>query len=402
VPTARGPWAGLAVGLLLTACSTGPGAKIEIDRAAIARYRDSGYAHRIEEGVTHQRSGAPDSLEPWHVTVVTVPGPGIRPLIVYLPALGDADDAPCRWLDLWARAGYAVLVVQALDDDARVWTTDAARSGEFERLARGRFAESLMPERVARLARVLAQLRARSQAGAPELAPLDWTRVALAGADLGAYTVQAIAALPAQRLAALGWPIAPQAFVAISPFGRAALVQEAGQARASAPVLMVSSRDDIDAYGVVIDVALRHHAFDQLMSGDDDYLEFASATHRWLSGADAGPGLPGEAGVRHAPAARQQGPLNRGVGDDRLAPTEEDDLSPEARAKLEASRAEKEAQAARLLGQRLTQIEMSEVGFEDVTLAFLDAHLRQDPRARRWLAEQAPDWLKNGDRIKHR
>jgi len=400
VPTGRPPWAGLAVGLILTACSSTPGVKIEIDHASIARYRDAGYTHRVDEGVIRQRVGAPDSLAAWHVTLVSLPGGSLRPLIVYLPALGDGDDTPCRWEDVWARAGYAVLAVQALDEDARVWSTESARSGDFEQVARSRFTDELMDQRLARLAHLLAQLRQRTQSGAAELAGLDWARLALAGADLGAYTVQTIATLTADRRAELGWPVQPRGYVAISPHGRSTPGPASAATPASAPVLMISSRDDVDAYGVITDVALRHQAFDRLAGGDDYYLEFASASHRWLAGV--APAAAAEAPVHRASPARQSGPPNRGAGADRLAPAEDDELSPEARARAVAGRAEREAQAARLLGRQLTQLEMSEIGFEDVTLAFFDAHLRQDPRAGRWLAEQAADWLKNGDRIKHR
>jgi hypothetical protein len=88
---------------------------------------------------------------------------------------------------------------------------------------------------------------------------------------------------------------------------------------------------------------------------------------------------------------------------DGVAPMGDDeDQPPGASAKLAATRAEREAQLAAARSRQLTHAAKSEVGFEDVSVAFLDAYLRQDGRARNWLLVSAGAWLQDGDRLKHR
>jgi hypothetical protein len=391
----------------LLGCSTSGGPKAEVDKGAVDEYRSSGYAYRPDAGVTMRRVNAPVTQPPWTFSLAQAPGPAAsRPVIVYLPPLGNADNATCRWLDLWARAGYAVVTIQPLEDDANIWTTAEARSGDFERVARARFTDDLMADRIARLARLLSQVRARSAAGEPGLAGLDWTRVALAGADLGAYTVQSIAAMPADQLAAIGWPVNPAALLVISPFARQ--TTRANQAPLPhPPTLMVSARDDIDAYGVITDVSLRHLAFDRLGTGDDYFFELGTASHRWLGGV-TGSSSSTEVTGRRISGFEDEAPNRRGRGThgnahDGVAPMGDDeDLPPDASAKLAATRAERDAQAAKARSRQLTHAAKSEVGFEDISIAFFDAYLRQDARAHSWLLTSASAWLQDGDRLKHR
>ncbi len=390
----------------LAGCSSMSGPKIEVDKAAVERYRSSGYIFPTQEGVGLHRFAAPVTQIPWSFTLAEVPGHGAnRRIILFFPPLGDADDAPCLWMDVWARAGYAVISIQAFDDDARIWTTSDARSGDFERVARARFSDELMSDRIVRLSALVAQTRARSLAGEPALAGLDWTRVALVGADLGAYTVQSIARMTPEQLAAVHWPLQPAAYIAISPYARQKGTEPTAIA-ARAPVLMISSRDDVDAYGVITDVSLRHLAFDDLVSGDDYYLELGSASHRWLGGITADQQNSPEAMARRTPTFREPSVSNArkrsgGSGSDGVAP-EDEDLPPEATAKLAASRKEREAQAAKARSRQLTRAAQSEVSFTHVSIAFLDAYLRQDGRAHTWLLNAAPTWLQDGDRLKHR
>jgi hypothetical protein len=390
---------------LLAACASSV-PQVAVDQKAVDTYRNGGYAIQRQPGVTWRRFTAPVTQVPWSFTLAQVPGHDVsRPVIIYLPALGDADDAPSKWVELWARAGYAVICIQPLDDDARIWTTPEARSGDFERVARGRFTDDLMADRLARLASLVKQTYTRSKSNEPALAGLDWSRVALAGSDLGAYTVQTVAALAPEQLKAAGWPFTPVAYIALSPFSwRAARSAAPASPPASAhgPVLMISARDDVDAYGVITDVGLRHQAFDALVSGDDFYLELNSATHRWLEGVTTDLNSP-DTVARRPPAPRDANGTTRPVptGDtDGVAP--EDDVSPDVTAKMAASRKEREIQAANARSRLLTRAAMSEVGVEDVSVAFLDATVRQDTRARAWLIDGAPAWLQNGDRLKHR
>ncbi len=373
-----------------------------VDADAVARYRSAGYAVVTVPGIEAHRIRGPLSEAPWTITLTRPADHALRPLIVYLPALGQPDDAPSHWVTAWAQAGYAVISIQPLDDDANVWATPEARSGDFERIARSRFSDDLMADRISRLATLLNQVKVRSLRAEPGLDGLDWTRLALVGADLGAYTVQSIVGSSAQSLSAIAWPLSPVAYIAISPY--AVRSHPAPEPTAHAPVLMVSSRDDVDAYGVVSDPTVRHLAFDRLGDGTDYFLEIGTATHRWLAGQVQLQGAPEATPHRAAMMADEQDRRTRhvpgaGQASDAMAPGGEDDeLTPEKRAKLTASREEMEKMRSRVL----THAALSEVSVEDVSIAFLDTYVRQSPVAGAWLQGGAGAWLQEGDRLRVR
>ena len=387
----------------LPGCSSAPVPVATVDEGAVARYRASGYALPAAAPIEAHRISGPVTEAPWTISLTRPADHQVRPLIIFLPSLGEDDTAPVRWIETWAHAGYAVLVIQALRDDANVWSTPDARSGDFERIARARFADDLMADRIAQLARLLNQIRTRSLRGEAGLDGLDWSHLALAGADLGGYTVQCIATSTPAALSAAHWPLTPQAYLVISPY---ALRNRPATPAVppAAPVLMISARDDVDAYGVVTDAAVRRLAFDRLGSGDDTYFELGSATHRWLGGAVVLSAVP-EATPRPRPLAADEGPAgpggrgrNAGHGHDEMAPEREDAESVADRKARAASRAERVAAASRTL----TQSALTVVSFEAVTIAYLDAWLRDRPAARDWLTKSAPRWLQDGDRLKHR
>jgi hypothetical protein len=167
---------------------------------------------------------------------------------------------------------------------------------------------------------------------------------------------------------------------------------------------MISARDDVDAYGVVTDPSIRHLAFDRLGGGENTYLELGSATHRWLGGAVVLSAAP-EATPRPRPLAADDGPgapgsrrRKAGAGRDDMAPEGEDEdaiADRKARVKTRAEQAEAGSRA-------LTQSALGVASFEVVSVAFLDAWLRNQPAAHGWLTDSAPKWLQDGDRIKHR
>jgi hypothetical protein len=174
---------------------------------------------------------------------------------------------------------------------------------------------------------------------------------------------------------------------------------------------MVSSRDDVDAYGVVSDPSVRRLAYDRLAQldgigrGQDFFLELGTATHRWLCGQVQIQGAS-EPPTRRAPMMADEMPDARkrrapGVpgGSDAMAPGGlDDDLTPEKRASLKASREELERARSRVL----THAALSEVSVEDVSVAFLDRYVRDEPQAGAWLMESAQKWLQDGDRLKVR
>jgi predicted dienelactone hydrolase len=103
---------------------------------------------------------------------------GPLPVVVYLPGIGQGSDAGQRWAAAWAQAGYAVLAVQPLEDDAAAWRSALARTGEFRELGELHYGEAMRAQRLAALRRLLTALQA--EPGAVGVA-LDWQRAAVAG-----------------------------------------------------------------------------------------------------------------------------------------------------------------------------------------------------------------------------
>jgi len=388
--------------LLLASCAWNDPPVPRADSAVVSRYRAGGYAPGTALSVGSQTFvSAPTESRPWSVTLFRPDTHAPSPVIVFLPPLGERDSTPNAWVGSWAGAGYAVLVVQPLAEDADAWSSDQARRGDFALVARTRFAPELLPARIERLAFILRQLRERAAGGAAGLEDLDWAQVGIAGADLGALAVQGLAAMSPEARRALGLPFEPAAYLAISPI--APRSAEDTPTAGAAPVLVASAANDVDDYGVVTDPAVRRLAFDRFPASDGFYLEIESASHRWMAGhAETPPPL--EQPRRPAAAGdSQQDPRKKGrnaaaARRDNVAPENEE---PEDAAAVARNRALHE-QAIKARAAALTRAALSQGSFEAVSAAFWDYALRQSVPARDWLVNAAPRWLAPGDRLKHR
>ena len=191
---------------------------------------------------------------------------GALPVVVYLPGIGQDSDAGQRWAAAWAQAGYAVLTMQPLDDDAAAWRSTLARTGEFRALGELHYGEPMRAERQTALRRLLGALQA--QPGAAGVT-LDWQRAAVAGYETGA---QAALDLGADAGA---WQ--PRAVIAISP-------PPMDAPAAAAPLLLVTGDDDGDALGLFTRPAERRRAFDTQRAGAGWLLNLPGLSHTALAG----------------------------------------------------------------------------------------------------------------------
>jgi dienelactone hydrolase len=257
---------------------------------------------------------------------------GPRPVVVYLPGLGQEADTGHRWVAAWARAGYAVLAVQPLDADAAAWRSELARTGEFRELGLRHYGDALRADRLAALRRLLRALRA-AQPG------LDWQRAALAGYETGAQT-----ALDARGDA--GW----QAVIAISP--------PAMQAPAEgAAALLVTSEQDHDPLGLLRRPGERRQAFEAMAPGTAWLLSLGRLSHAALAGTLAPAGWH-EQDLHRVPAGGSM--VGRGRGEGPSGPPGGVARGPRSGSATEAAQSD--------LGGALR-----------LTSAFLDQHLRGGP-----------------------
>ncbi len=191
---------------------------------------------------------------------------GPLPVVVYLPGIGQGADAGQRWAASWAQAGYTVLTVQPLEADTAAWRSELARTGEFRALGELHYGDAMRAERQAALRQLLTALQRTAVPGAT----LDWQRAAIAGYEVGAQAALAWATEP-------GAAWRPRAVIAISPPPMDATT-------GVPPALLITSRNDGDALGLVKQPDERRRAFQTMAPGAGWLLVLPAASHAALSG----------------------------------------------------------------------------------------------------------------------
>lgn len=351
--------------------------------------------------------------------------PGVYPLIIYLPGLGEPARAGRLWREYWAKAGYSVLSVQveevarAFADLAPEFPERARPDGAFDRLfgeepegamgppggrpdragqaasqavlegerryiGRAFFTEASTQSRIEQLSWVYAQCRQRAAAKQGLFARADMSAVVLVGYDIGADTVTRLLVRQAGHDAPEQPAFRPQAAMLISPVVAAA----AGNLRADyrairLPLLVLSSEQDSDSYGITTP-ELRRSVWDYAASRDKYLFLLKHARHALFSGSAWTPYLhngAGGEGRELGPAGarpdftgyfhgegRRGGPPG-GMGGMGGRPNRRD--SPEI------------APAHQQIGAILS-----------VSTAFFDSIVKNDNFAELWLTQNASAWLR--------
>lgn len=317
--------------------------------------------------------------------VLSMPGRGKGlPVVVFLPGLGESAQAGAVWRQAWARAGFAVLSVQPLEADASAWTSELARGGEFKALAQQRHAAVALNQRLERLTAVLAEARRRASAGDASLAAMDFSRMAVVGFDLGAQAAMALVGEhdPGSATPALAGQF--RAAIILSP------VVLAGQDRrerfdtVAHPVLSISSTEDADPTGLIATAALRTKPFELLPPGDKYLLVLDGASHARMSGQAEELREPvGQAKASRPSGGERSGRAEKGAkGRDcgQRGSTDQGEQKPTANSRA-------------LPAQSRHGKAEYDAAISAVSVAYLDAHLRERSAARLWLNEQVPAWL---------
>jgi len=333
---------------------------------------------------------------------LTVPAkPGFFPLVIYLPALGETRSAGEAWRSAWAQSGYAVMSVQPLVDDARLWGSSKARSGDFAMLARERYSPRVMSDRIAALQSALNELSRRHGRREAPVDRIDLSRVAVAGFDMGAYIAMVIAGESIRGVPSPALPFPVKAVIALSPFsdfsGAPFSERYAG---IRGPILSVTSDNDTDALGLVTSPSIRKAPFETMPGGNKYLLTMSGIPHAAMSGN----GLPVEAaepgGMRQkseggpggAERSRDGGgrSANRKGGSGGSGPTEGRRPSGDHPGMSWDG------------GLSPTSLAIGEAAIQGVTTAFLDAYVKDDSIAREWLDKGASRWLRERGELKRR
>jgi len=333
---------------------------------------------------------------------LTVPAKlGPFPLVIYLPALGETRSAGEAWRAAWAQSGYAVMSVQPLVDDARVWGSSTARSGDFALLARERYSARVMSDRIAALQLALNELSRRHARREAPLEKIDLSRVAVAGFDMGAYMAMAIAGESIRGVAGPVLPFPVKAVIALSPYADFAGAPFSERyAGMHGPILSVTSDNDTDVLGLVTSPSIRKAPFETMSGGSKYLLTLSGLPHAGLSGGGMPP-TAGETGGPPSRAERSDGSADRGRdGGGRSANRKG---GPGGSGSTDGGR--KAGDRPGMFRDAVyspTSLAIGEAAIQGVTTAFLDAYVKDDSIAREWLDKGASRWLRDRGEIKRK
>jgi pimeloyl-ACP methyl ester carboxylesterase len=364
----------LALPLALLACMT-PVSHTQ----AVARARADEVVQRGYQPAEHVAIDA--ILQQWTVgaekvpVALTLPRQGTAlPVVLYLPGLGQSAEAGLIWHHAWAQAGYAVISVQALDEDAQAWSSPQARSFDFTGLARERHGDAPLRQRLDRLAALLDEARRRARDGDPLCSRLDFSRMVVAGYDLGAQAAMVLAG--AHEVGGGPDALAGQfrGAIVLSPVLLSGQGQRERFGSVTKPVLSITGPGDVDPTGLVA-TPMRTTAFSLMPPGDKFELLLNDASHATLSGQ------PEEERAAPRDVASRRGRRTQNNGG------------------ATSDAVDEEARSSRVSDRRLAEgpppgRAEDAAAIATVSAAFLDAHLRARPEAQHWLDEQVPAWLR--------
>jgi predicted dienelactone hydrolase len=376
-----------ALFVLLSGCATRPSSR---QQEALARqFEAKGYASTEHDSVIATTSTWLVSGQSVRLVLAQPAREAVMPVVIYLPGLGEPSDSGSRWRTAWASAGYAVISVQLLDDDAAAWKSDLARAGEFKSLGRRHYVGTVMSRRVQLLAEVVAEGQRRSTAGESPWQHLDWGKVAVAGFDLGAYTAMTVAGEHVRDAEDATGRVRIHAAIALSPYASVAEGSFDTRYRdIHGPVMSVTSDVDGDALGLVEGAYLRDAPF-MHMEGPDKYLlSLRGLPHAALSGAPDAKSLRADADSTN----HSQDAATKESGDD----SGRHRRGSRRGASGDGGRPQDRSGSSEGLGDAklsTSALQMRMIAVEDVSTAFLDAYLKDDRLAREWLAADAKRWL---------
>jgi len=310
------------------------------------------------------------------VSLLVPAPPGVYPLVLYLPGLGQSPDAGLPWRQSWAQAGYAVLCVQPTQFGSAIWTSRRAHAGDFSGIAKEAFSAPSASMRTQVVRDTLEQLSRRQRdARVAAFAQIDLARIAVAGFDLGAQTALIVAGASLRGVEPLNFPDTVKAAIVLNPYAGTSAT-ESNLQPTRLPVLAVTSALDTDASGLLSSSQIRRAQFQSLPPGQKYLLLLASAPHAVVGGAS-----PFGAGEGRNTSDEPTAEDDKILGDE-TAEVEEGRRKKRRRIDYSLSRADKLAQSARVQAQ-----------VQAVTTAYLDAIVRSDAAAAAWLTKNARQWL---------
>lgn len=340
------------------------------------------------------------------VIELLVPQSGTRsPLVVYLPGLGEPAEAGATWRNAWAQAGYAVASLQT-GPGGTLWSSASGRNGDFAKVARELFAVKALATWIERVAFVLHGIARRAKAGESIYARIDTDRIAVAGFDLGAQTALAVAGEKHPGMTDMPAMPGLRAVIALSPqaiLARGGFAERFGDIRL--PTLTITGTEDVDPYGIVDSPYTRQAPFNYMPPGGKYLLVIEDGTHQLMAGGNRplaaaedgnGPaGVPPRGdGQREPSGGMGRGGPGGGRGGGMGGPGGGRGGSggPGGMEGGPGGASGGRPDGASLRRSAGIGLQRQTVIVERVSIAFLDAVVKDDPVAREWLARDAVRW----------
>lgn len=379
----------VGITLLLTGCSTTQPS--EQTQTVVEQHAENGYIVKQPHDTASVHQTWQIGTDAVDITLILPIGSGIYPLVIYLPGLGESSNAGAQWRLAWAEAGYAVVAAQPTTMGETVWSSEAALAGEFRKIAQEHFSTHSLVDRLVVLHGVLNELRQQQgNKNAALFNRIDLSQIAIAGFDVGAQTAMVVAGEKIDGLEPSQFHDAVRCVIVLSPYADPPPNGLESQFRSiHVPVLSVTSTADTDPYEWVTSAAGRQTPYQYMPPGQKFLLLLASASHSLFAGNEA-------------PTAVQQG--NESEKSPRTNQTSGDDTSGGSKKNKSGRRSGRKGEGvgergntSLLLAQRgLTVIERLEItDIQQVSTAYLDATVKNDPAAWEWLSKGAAHWLTN-------
>lgn len=363
----------------------------KIDELKVRQFAGSGYDSGTEYATESSKLSLNLDSTSHQISVVQPKRNGKYPLVIYLPGLGESNDAGKDMRNAWAKSGYVAIAMQPLQDDETIMSTAAAQEGDFSYIRHERYATAVISSRFAVLTKLIEYLKKQAVLAESGFNKIDMRHVAIAGFDIGANLAMIVAGEDGQNISNAGLPIKVAGIIALSPYADfSGLAFDSRYQNINLPVLSVTSDADDDTHGSV-PIALHQAPFQYMPVGNKYLFLLAGASHALI-------GNGGQANEEIATG----GANSQTKADDEAA-------DKESGKKRGARNKRKEPRNSATSGAELnrkpvgaTQRAMMSVAIEQISTAFLNAYVKNDSLAQEWLNKDAPSWLNNMGQLKEK
>ena len=291
----------------------------------------------------------------------------------------------------WAKSGYVVLSLQPLEDDANIWSSKAARRGDFTFIRHERYSSEVISERLNVLKNTIEYLKQRVGSGDVVFEHIDLSSIAIVGFDIGARSAMIVAGENVPNASIARLPVHITGAIALSPYADFFGSEfDARYRNINMPVLSITSETDSDAHENVAP-SLHQVPFQYMPPGNKYLLLLVGVSHSVIGNDNSAKSDNTERNdnaqqTQHDSTSEGSG---KGRGNRRGKKSSNSGSDSELSSKREAVNSP-------------TQRAIMGVAIEQITTAFLNAYIKKDQLSLEWLKKDARPWLNKMGQLKEK